>query len=266
MSDRKRICMRQFKEATKAPSENFKFVMSEQDVGIWYVLIHNFSGNKDEYKGGEYLARLELPDDFPYGPLRFYLLTPNGVYTPNEKVCISIGEFHPGDYQAVLGVDGFCAQLLSGLIGWKELGGGINITLTNTDVKRKYASESIAYNAKNNADVVKMINTAYDEYSLEWKKEKATPIAKPAARSAVRSAVRTRPTVVSNPDVIPEEPPKNALSEPPSATPTDTPTATPIFRSGIVRITNLDAGEITPAMATEVLGEFKSSAEKPTDQ
>src|SRR6185295_7079813 len=108
----KAIMMAQYRFATREPNEFVKFYMCEHDTNTWYTLLHGIDGDELEFKGGEYLVRIELPDDFPRSaPPRFYFMTPQGLYDVEKIVCISIGEFHKDKYRSVLGVAGFCSQL-----------------------------------------------------------------------------------------------------------------------------------------------------------
>lgn len=162
------IAQAQFKKAISEPHEYIKYYIDNNNVKIWYVILSGFDGNEGEFVGGEYLVRVELPEDFPHNPPSFYFMTPNGLYKPEEKVCISIGEFHKADYRAALGVSGFCTNLVSGLIGWRSMGGGINILNTKIKQKKELAMESKEYNAINNSSIMELVLNSYAEYSSKW--------------------------------------------------------------------------------------------------
>jgi ubiquitin-conjugating enzyme E2 J2 len=165
-----KIMMAQFKSATKEPNEFIKFAMSEDDTNVWYILISGVAGNEDEYATGEYLCKMVAPKDFPYSPPEFYMMTKNGLYDINRKVCISIGEFHKDQYRASLGMCGFANQLVSGLIGWKELGSGISIVKTSTEDKKTIAKQSKDYNSKKHPEIMQLIETSFNQYSSSWTK------------------------------------------------------------------------------------------------
>lgn len=162
------VARAQYKKAIREPSEHLKFHMCEDDVMKWYIILHNFAGDDGEYTGGEYLVRVELPKDFPFNPPSFYFMTPNGLYGLETKVCVSIGEYHKENYRATLGVDGFCKQLVSGLIGWRDLGNGINIKHTSAPAKAQLARESHEYNIANHAAMLMTVNANYAGYSSAW--------------------------------------------------------------------------------------------------
>lgn len=164
-----KIALAHFKKATKEPVEQLKFYIDPDDVKKFYVMIHHAGGNDDEYQDGEYIARIELPEDFPFSPPSFYFMTPTGLYAVEKKVCISIGEYHKDEYRAALGLLGFTKELLNGLIGWKEMGGGINLAKPKIADLRSCAESSVEYNTKHNAALRTSINECFELYSAKWK-------------------------------------------------------------------------------------------------
>jgi ubiquitin-conjugating enzyme E2 J2 len=174
------IIRKQYKIAIGEEHCYLKFYMNESKLSEWFVLASGFGGDHGEYVGGEYLIRMEVPKTYPADPPHFYFMTPQGLYGVEKKVCISIGEYHKSNYRAVLGIIGFCNNLVSGLIGWETLGRGIEILHTTKEEKMKLASASVAYNARNNAQIIEKIKNAYAEYSLAWQK-KDEPTLRPNA-------------------------------------------------------------------------------------
>jgi ubiquitin-conjugating enzyme E2 J2 len=177
MSHRRNLVINaQFKKATCEPIDYVKFAMDEANINTWYVSLSQFAGDNGEYYGGEYLVRVELPEEFPFKPPHFYFLTEQGLYGVETKVCISIGEYHSDQYRPVLGVSGFCTQLVSGLIGASDMGGGINIKKTTCAEKARLAARSVETNRVKNGAIMSKINRSFLEYSANWPKDKITPI------------------------------------------------------------------------------------------
>ena len=81
-------------------------------------------------------------------------MTPNGVYAIDSNICISIGKYHPENYRAVLGVSGFTENIMSGMVGWKDLDGGIGLMNTTAGEKKKFAMDSRAYNAQHYSHIM----------------------------------------------------------------------------------------------------------------
>lgn len=160
---RTKVLQNHFNKIKKSPIDNIKFTLNEGNLNVWYAIIYDLS---DEFKDGEYLMRLEPPTEYPFKPPAFYFLTPNGVYTPEEKVCLSIGDEHSENYRPSLGIPGFAVNVLGALIGWKDLTTGINdsgrkggkgiICNTNETQIKKYASVSQEYNKKKLNSYLKM--------------------------------------------------------------------------------------------------------------
>lgn len=147
------IIMRHYNKA-KGSSPFIKYALTD-DVTVWYVLFHGIGadgGPGQEYIGGEYLMRLEIPPGFPTEPPNFYVLTPNGLYDILDKVCVSVSEFHSNSYPPTSGITGFCEYLLSGLLTWQDMGKGIRLLETTSEEKQALAVASKAYNITHYAD------------------------------------------------------------------------------------------------------------------
>lgn len=171
---RNRVILSMYKTTIQEKTEYVKFIIDDDDINKWYVMIEDLSGENDEFKHCQYLVRIELPPSFPYDPPHFYFLTPNGVYGINAKVCVMIGEFHSNNYPSAQKVRGFVINLVSGIIGWRDLGSGINILNTSESEKRALARKSMEYNRTHYPDLVDRINANYAEYSALWKPDTST--------------------------------------------------------------------------------------------
>jgi ubiquitin-conjugating enzyme E2 J1 len=47
------------------------------------------------FEGGFYHGRLSFPTEYPMKPPSIILLTPNGRFETNKKICLSISGYHP---------------------------------------------------------------------------------------------------------------------------------------------------------------------------
>lgn len=181
------VMMAQFKKSTQEPSEYIKYALkSEKEPNVWYILLSGFDGDENEFTYettdvngvvtkhyGEYLCRMEAPKNFPFDPPHFYMLTENGLYgqsTPDKdvKICISVGEYHKDQYRAALGMRGFAEQLVSGMIGWRDMGSGISILKTSTDQKREFAKRSRDYNMRTYPEIMALLEESFKTYSARW--------------------------------------------------------------------------------------------------
>lgn len=158
-----------FKKATREKNDYIKFAMDEDDMNTWWIKFHGLDA---PYKGGEYIAKFVAPENFPFDPPNFEFLTPNGLYSSDGKMrpCVSIGEYHKGEYPSVLGMHEFPMQILGTLISWDSLGHGISVINTTEKEKQKMADDSVKFNEHNLSHINNLIESQYAEYSAKFPK------------------------------------------------------------------------------------------------
>lgn len=92
----KRI-LQEVKEMQSNPSDDFMSLPLEEDIFEWQFAIR---GPRDsEFEGGIYHGRIQLPTEYPFKPPSFMLLTPNGRFETQTKICLSISNYHPEHWQ-----------------------------------------------------------------------------------------------------------------------------------------------------------------------
>lgn len=176
MSDRRtKILQAQLKKAMSEDHPNILFSMDEKNMGTWYMMV---VGLPYPYVGGEFIFKLEMPDEFPRKPPSLKCLTPNGVFEPGPRICISIGEYHSRDFRdktaaaggdwgwrPALGIIGFAREVVNGLITpsslntWKHpdsLRGGIGVLDEPNAERVKFARKSREFNQKMKGNVFAM--------------------------------------------------------------------------------------------------------------
>ncbi|RZC88314.1 hypothetical protein C5167_016117 [Papaver somniferum] len=92
----KRI-LQEVKEMQANPSDDFMSLPLEENIFEWQFAI---KGPRDtEFEGGIYHGRIQLPADYPFQPPAFMLLSPNGRFETQTKICLSISSHHPEHWQ-----------------------------------------------------------------------------------------------------------------------------------------------------------------------
>ncbi|PIN07785.1 Ubiquitin-protein ligase [Handroanthus impetiginosus] len=92
----KRI-LQEVKEMQSNPSDDFMSLPLEENIFEWQFAI---TGPRDsEFEGGIYHGRIQLPAEYPFKPPSFMLLTPNGRFETQTKICLSISNHHPEHWQ-----------------------------------------------------------------------------------------------------------------------------------------------------------------------
>lgn len=79
------------------PSDDFMSLPLEDNIFEWQFAI---CGPRDsEFEGGIYHGRIQLPVEYPLKPPAFMMLTPNGRFETQTKICLSISNYHPEHWQ-----------------------------------------------------------------------------------------------------------------------------------------------------------------------
>lgn len=118
---------RLMKEAVelREPTELFYTQPLEDNLFEWHFSVR---GPPDtEFEGGVYHGRIILPPEYPMKPPSIIILTPNGRFELNKKICLSISGYHPESWQpswsirtALLAIIGFMPTHGAGAIGSLE--------------------------------------------------------------------------------------------------------------------------------------------------
>ncbi|GLB35326.1 putative UBC-like protein [Lyophyllum shimeji] len=107
----KRI-MQEAKELANDPSTDYSAAPLEDDIFEWHCTLRGPAGT--DFEGGLYHFRILLPAEYPFRPPSLMMLTPNGRFELNTKICISFTNYHEELWQpawgvrtAILGLQGF---------------------------------------------------------------------------------------------------------------------------------------------------------------
>lgn len=92
----KRI-LQEVKEMQSNPSDDFMSLPLEENIFEWQFAIRG--PGDTEFEGGIYHGRIQLPAEYPFKPPSFMLLTPNGRFETQTKICLSISNHHPEHWQ-----------------------------------------------------------------------------------------------------------------------------------------------------------------------
>lgn len=107
----KRI-MQEARELANDPCTDYHAVPLEDDIFEWHCTLRGPAGT--EFEGGLYHFRIVLPAEYPFRPPSLMMLTPNGRFDLNTKICISFTNYHEEEWQpawgvrtAIIGLQGF---------------------------------------------------------------------------------------------------------------------------------------------------------------
>uniref|UniRef100_A0A1I7T039 UBIQUITIN_CONJUGAT_2 domain-containing protein n=1 Tax=Caenorhabditis tropicalis TaxID=1561998 RepID=A0A1I7T039_9PELO len=116
-----RRLMQEAKELSK-PTEMYHAQPMEDNLFEWHFTIRGTIGT--DFEGGIYHGRIIFPADYPMKPPNLILLTPNGRFELNKKICLSISGYHPETWlpswsirTALLALVGFLPSSPAGALG-----------------------------------------------------------------------------------------------------------------------------------------------------
>jgi len=115
----------------------------EDNILEWRYVIR---GPKDSpYAGGIYHGKLVFPPQYPYKPPAIMMITPNGRFKTDTRLCLSISDFHPESWNPLWNVGSILTGVLSFMLETAPTYGSME---TSDYVKRDLARKSLAFNVR----------------------------------------------------------------------------------------------------------------------
>ncbi|KAI7822544.1 ubiquitin-conjugating enzyme/RWD-like protein [Gamsiella multidivaricata] len=84
----------------------------ESNILEWHYILKG--PPETPYYGGEYHGKLVFPSDYPFKPPSIRMITPNGRFQVDTRLCLSMSDFHPGTWNPSWSV----ATILNGLLSF----------------------------------------------------------------------------------------------------------------------------------------------------
>ena len=134
---------KELKALQKDPLPNISAMPLEDNILEWHYMILGPKGSP--FEGGCYHGKLRFPPEYPFKPPAIYMLTPNGRFKPNTKLCLSMSDFHPETWNPLWSV----SSVITGLYTfWLDNARTLGSIETNKETKRRLAIDSWAFNRK----------------------------------------------------------------------------------------------------------------------
>ncbi|XP_033822393.1 ubiquitin-conjugating enzyme E2 J2 [Periophthalmus magnuspinnatus] len=146
---------------------------------------------KTPYEGGYYHGKLVFPREFPFKPPSIYMITPNGRFKCNTRLCLSITDFHPDTWNPAWSVSTILTGLLSFMV---EKGPTLGSIETSDFTKRQLSAQSLTFNLKD-----KVFCELFPDVVEEIKQKQ---------KAQEELSCRTQPLPL--PDVVPDGDPQHA--------------------------------------------------------
>ncbi|TDH68915.1 hypothetical protein CCR75_004156 [Bremia lactucae] len=128
----------------RKPVEYIQAVPLETNILEWHYVITGTTGSP--YEGGFYHGKLKFPPEYPMKPPSVMMITPNGRFKTNQRLCLSMSDFHPETWNPMWSVSSILTGLYSFMLENQTTLGSIS---TTDGQKRKYAMASLETNCSN---------------------------------------------------------------------------------------------------------------------
>lgn len=213
--------MREAQELHEATEEYYAQPLDD-NLFEWHFTVRG--PPESEFEGGVYHGRVILPPDYPMKPPSIILLTPNGRFETNKKICLSISGHHPESWQpswslrtALLAIIGFMPTHGSGAIGSLDY---------SAQERKQLAKKSQTWSCPKCGPIAKLLR----EHSQEPQDMTADKEAREQAAQIMFKGASERPTVPTSGETKPAEqtpplppPPSNPDSRAPAEATTNEP-------------------------------------------
>ncbi|CDR38464.1 CYFA0S02e01970g1_1 [Cyberlindnera fabianii] len=136
---------KEYLSITKEPVPYIVARPRDDNILEWHYIITG--PPETPYQGGQYHGTLIFTSDYPYKPPAIRMVTPSGRFVPNQRLCLSISDYHPESWNPSWTVETILTGLLSFMTSNEITTGGMN---TPQEEKIRLQKESRRWNAMYN--------------------------------------------------------------------------------------------------------------------
>lgn len=123
---------REYANITANPPPYITAHPSDSNILEWHCML---TGPPDTpYDGGQYHVTLTFPPTYPFAPPAIRMLTPSGRFQPNTRLCLSISDFHPKQFNPAWEV----STILLGLQSFMTSNEMTTGSISATDAERRH--------------------------------------------------------------------------------------------------------------------------------
>ncbi|KAJ9179480.1 hypothetical protein P3X46_011264 [Hevea brasiliensis] len=135
---------KEYRALCKEPVSHVVACPSPSDILEWHYVLEGSEGTA--FAGGYYYGKIKFPPEYPYKPPGITMITPNGRFATQKKICLSMSDFHPESWNPMWSVSSILTGLLSFMMDNSPTTGSVN----TTDAEKAHlAKNSLAFNCKN---------------------------------------------------------------------------------------------------------------------
>jgi len=134
---------KELKAIGQDPPPHIHVSCDESNILAWSYLLE---GPPDTpYYGGWYWGRLKFPRDYPFSPPSILMVTPNGRFQTNMRLCLSMSDYHPESWQPAWSLATVLKGLLSFMCEESPTAGAVDPPPSNEE-RQRLAQCSLEWN------------------------------------------------------------------------------------------------------------------------
>jgi len=197
------------KQMCNTPVREYEAYPLEDNALEWHFTL---LGPEDSpYEGGLYHGRILLPHEYPFKPPDVLLLTPNGRFELNKKICLSVTSYHPEGWHPTWGIATVLIALRQFML--QPGSNGIGALELPADLRKKMALDSHAYECP----------TCKAKVREQWEQMQKRPPSSEAPAPLTTATPKSTPSA----SAVPRAPPSPFLLPQTSPTPQTPPPIPP---------------------------------------
>ena len=144
MPNQKLVLVRLQKEEKRLEEDPIpNILVKRKGVLDFHFVLYGMDG---DYSGGFYHGLLSLSEDYPFSPPNLKFFTPSGRFETNKSICTTFTDFHKETWTSAWNVRTMLLGTQSFMVSGE---GGYGSMSSFSGSKRKYASQSLAFNMEN---------------------------------------------------------------------------------------------------------------------
>lgn len=143
----------------KEPLEFIDAIPDEEDILKWYFIVKGPSYS--DFKDGYYLGIINHNPEYPFKPPDFKMLTPNGRFSIDKKICLSNSNYHSNEWNTMWNIKTILVGFLSIMLDDDEY--DVSHIRSSKKEKEMFAKNSIEYNKKYYLNIIKKFTRFFDE-------------------------------------------------------------------------------------------------------
>ncbi|CAB3404534.1 unnamed protein product [Caenorhabditis bovis] len=160
-----RRLQKDYAKLAQDPIDGIVALPNESNILEWHYCLRGSEGTV--YEDGYYWGKILFKSDFPWSPPSILMITPNGRFQTNTRLCLSISDYHPESWNPGWTVSAILVGLHSFMNENTRAAGTIDMDSEN---RRRLALASKEYNMK-----VPEFVTFFPKLVEEWKLAGVTP-------------------------------------------------------------------------------------------